>query len=49
MVAKRKSSSFQSAGRRLRKLSPVTTPEVEDEILLRLIRNEYKNNRIRFG
>ena len=49
MVAKGKSSSVQSTGRRLRKLSRVTTPEVEDEILLRLIRNEYKDDRIRFG
>ncbi|MBS1854701.1 MAG: hypothetical protein JST11_05000 [Acidobacteria bacterium] len=49
MVAKGKSGSVASTGRRLRKLSRVTTPEVEDEILLRLIRNEYKDDRIRFG
>ncbi len=41
LVAKNKSSSVASTDRRAGNLSRVATPEVEDDILLRLIRNEY--------
>jgi Tfp pilus assembly protein PilF len=43
MVAKNQSSSVQSTERRLNKLSRVTTPDVEDDILLRLIRTEFSD------
>jgi tetratricopeptide (TPR) repeat protein len=49
MVAKGKSNSVQTTDRRLKKLSRVTTPEVEDEILLHLIKSEYNQNHTRYG
>ncbi len=49
MVAKGKSNSVQATDRRLKKVSRVTTPEVEDEILLRLIKGEYTQNHTLYG
>jgi tetratricopeptide (TPR) repeat protein len=49
MLAKGKSSSVQTTERRLKKLSRVTTPEVEDEILLRLVRGSYTQSGLRYG
>ncbi|MCC6589905.1 MAG: hypothetical protein IT168_24645 [Bryobacterales bacterium] len=48
MVAKNRSNSVAKTEKRLNKLSRVTTPEVEDEILLRLIADDYKQDNIRF-
>jgi tetratricopeptide (TPR) repeat protein len=42
MLAKGKSGSVETTERRLKKLSRVTTPELEDEILLRLFKNSYR-------
>ena len=41
LVAKNQSSTVQATDRRLKKLSRVTTPDVEDDILLQLIRTEF--------
>jgi tetratricopeptide (TPR) repeat protein len=49
MLAKGKSGSVQTTERRLKKLSRVTTPEVEDEILLRLVRGSYTQSGMRYG
>ncbi len=49
MVAKGKSASIQTTDRRLKKLSRITTPEVEDEILLRLIKGQYSQNHSHYG
>ncbi len=48
MVAKTKSNSVDATQKRLKKLSRVTTPEVEDEILLDLIGKGYRQNRYQF-
>jgi Flp pilus assembly protein TadD len=48
MVAKAKSDSVQTTERRLAKLSRVTTPEVEDEILLKLIDKDYGQNKVHY-
>ena len=44
LVAKNQSSTVQATDRRLKKLSRVTTPDVEDDILLQLIRTEFNNH-----
>src|SRR5262249_3172436 len=49
MVAKGKSNSVQSADRRLKKLSRVTTPGGEEEIMLRLMRKEFSLNQSHVG
>ncbi|HXB75082.1 MAG TPA: hypothetical protein VNY05_43015 [Candidatus Acidoferrales bacterium] len=49
MLAKGKSGSVETTERRLKKLSRVTTPELEDEILLRLVRNSYTQSGLRYG
>jgi hypothetical protein len=48
MLAKGKSGSVETTERRLKKLSRVTTPEVEDEILLRLLKNSYRQGNVRY-
>jgi hypothetical protein len=49
MLAKGKSGSVATTERRLKNLSRVTTPELEDEILLRLIRNSYRQSAVQYG
>jgi tetratricopeptide (TPR) repeat protein len=48
MLAKGKSGSVETTERRLKKLSRVTTPEVEDEILLRLLKNSYRQGGVKY-
>ena len=48
MVAKGKSGSVTTTERRLKKLSRVTTPELEDEILLRLLKNSYRQGGVKY-
>jgi len=48
MLAKGKSGSVETTERRLKKLSRVTTPEVEDEILLRLLKNSYRQGNVKY-
>jgi tetratricopeptide (TPR) repeat protein len=48
MVAKGKSGSVETTERRLKKLSRVTTPELEDEILLRLLKGMYRQGGARY-
>jgi hypothetical protein len=38
----------ETTERRLKKLSRVTTPEVEDEILLRLLKNSYRQGNVKY-
>ena len=49
MLAKGKSGSVETTERRLKKLSRVTTPELEDEILLRLFKNSYRQTGAKYG
>ncbi len=49
LVAKNKSTSVASTDRRAGNLSRVATPEVEDDILLRLIHNEYEQTGTHMG
>ena len=49
MLAKGKSGSVETTERRLKKLSRVTTPELEDEILLRLFKNSYRQTGTKYG
>jgi hypothetical protein len=48
MLAKGKSGSVETTERRLKKLSRVTTPELEDEILLRLFKNSYRQAGVKY-
>ena len=47
-MAKGKSGSVETTERRLKKLSRVTTPQVEDEILLRLLKNSYRQGNVKY-
>ena len=48
LVARNNSSAVQNTERRLARLARVTTPEVEDEILLRLITKNYEESGKRY-